>query len=212
MNYDAIYWVIIIACLLISIPVSFSMNDSLHKNHPEVKPYAWGYYIGWMGMLNSSAFSIVQFISASKTYGRNSDTFAVLGLILLIVAITHFFIIKRNKWAWVIGIAFQLNPILWIINGIYLKNRWTEMSGVPVAAVSKNIKKASLSLRVYMAGTGFWAIVVLTFIFTFEPYGSYVSNSEWWQIAKIIFFPPVVVSVGYFLYCKVIKQEIQELQ
>ena len=49
--------------------------------------------------------------------------------------------------------------------------------------------------------------MVLAFVFMFEPYGSYVSDSEWWQVVKIIVFPPVVAVAGYFLYVKVIKQE-----
>lgn len=210
MNDAAIYWGMTIVCLVISIPAAFTMNDSLHKKHPELKPYAWGYYIGWMGMLSWSAIGILQFIAASKTYGSRSDTFAVLGVVFLVAAIAHFFIIKRNKWAWVIGIILQLNPILWIINGIYLKNRWAEMGGLPVTGVGNKFKTASFSTRVLLAGSGFWALVVLAFVLMFEPYGSYVSDSEWWQVVKIVVFPPVVVVAGYFLYSKVIKQESQK--
>lgn len=210
MNDDAIYWGITIVCLVISIPAAFTMNDSLHKKHPELKPYAWGYYIGWMGTLSWSAIGILQFIAASNTYGSRSDTFAALGFVFLVAAIAHFFIIKRNKWAWIIGIILQLNPVLWIINGIYLKNRWTEMGGLPVAEVGNKFKKASFSTRVLLAGSGFWALVVLAFVFMFEPYGSYVSDSEWWQVVKIVVFPPVMAVAGYFLYSKVIKQESQQ--
>jgi len=205
MNDDAIYWGTMIICLLISVPAAFSMNDSLHKKYPEVKPYAWGYYIGCMGTLSWSAVGILQFIAASKTYGSRSDTFIALGIIFLISAVAHFFIIKRNKWAWIVGIIMQLNPILWIINGIYLKNRWAEMGGLPIEGVSRKFAKASFGNRALIAGSGFWALVVLAFVFMFEPYGRYVSDSEWWQVAKIIVFPPVVVAIGYFLYNKVIK-------
>ena len=210
MNDDEVYWGIAILCLAISIPAAFTMNDSLHKKHPELKPYAWGYYIGWMGMLSWSAIGILQFMAASKTYGSRSDTFAVLGVIFIVAAIAHFFIIKRNKWAWVIGIILQFNPILWIINGIYLKNRWDEMGGLPVAGIGNKFKKLSFSYRLLLAGSIFWALVVLAFVLMFEPYGSYVSGSEWWQVVKIVAFPPVVVVSGYFLYSKVINQESQQ--
>lgn len=210
MNDDAIYWGIMIVCLVISTPTAFAMNDSLHKKYPELKPYTWGYYVGWMGMLGWSAIGILQLIAASNAYGGRSGTLVVLGVVSLVAAIAHFFIIRRNKWAWVIGIILQLNPVLWIINGIYLKNRWTEMGGLPAGEVGNKFKNASFSTRVLLAGSGFWALVVLAFVFMFEPYGSYVSNSEWWQVVKIVVFPPVVMVAGYFLYSKVIKQESQQ--
>ncbi len=47
----------------------------------------------------------------------------------LAIAVTHFFITKRQRWAWVIGTILQFNPILWVINGFYARNRWAEFSG-----------------------------------------------------------------------------------
>ena len=207
MNDDAVFWAITIICLLISIPAAFTMNDSLHKKNPDLKPYAWGYYIGLMGALSGTSVGILQFVAASKTYGSRSDTLVLLGIFFLVTAVVHVFIIKRNKWAWIVGIILQLNPILWIINGIYLKNRWSEMDGLPIEAVTNKYSKSSFANRILLAGSAFWALVVLAFVFMFEPYGSYVSDSEWWQVVKIIVFPPVVAVAGYFLYVKVIKQE-----
>lgn len=44
--------------------------------------------------------------------------------IALISAVSGFFIGKYNKYAFLIVTIFSCNPILWIINGVYLKNRW----------------------------------------------------------------------------------------
>lgn len=33
-------------------------------------------------------------------------------------------ILKFNKYAFLIATVLSLNPLLWIINGIYLKNCW----------------------------------------------------------------------------------------
>ena len=212
MNDDAVFWAITIICLLISIPAAFTMNDSLHKKNPDLKPYAWGYYIGLMGALSGTSVGILQFVAASKTYGSRSDTLVLLGIFFLVTAVVHVFIIKRNKWAWIVGIILQLNPILWIINGIYLKNRWSEMSGLSIEAVAHKFSRSSFANRALFAGSAFWALVVLAFVFMFEPYGRYVSDSEWWQVVKIIVFPPVVLVAGYFLYVKVIKQENRDAE
>ena len=33
-------------------------------------------------------------------------------------------ILKFNKYAFLVATVLTINPLLWIINGIYLKNRW----------------------------------------------------------------------------------------
>lgn len=199
MNIDKFYWVVTILFMLVSIPMAFTMNKELHQEHPEVKPYAWGYYTGWMGSLGSTVISIFLLIAGEYLWA----------VVFLISAVANLFIIKRYRWAWVVGIVLQFNPILWVINGIYLKNRWAEMRGLPVDGVSNKFIKASLGNRVLIAGSVFWALIVLVFVFMFEPYGNYISSKEWWQTAKIITFPQIVAIAGYFLFHKVVKQKIK---
>ncbi len=185
------------------------MNRSLRKKQFDVRPYNWGYFVGWMGTLLFGAISIVHLFAATQTHGGRADFFYGSALICIIASIAHFFIIKRNKWAWTIGIILQLNPVLWFINGIYVKTRWSEMNGIKPVSVSQKFDKASPNTRALIAGTAFWAIVALTFIFLFEPYGGYISNRDAWHIVTVISFPPAVISVGYMLYMKVIKQQGQ---
>lgn len=33
-------------------------------------------------------------------------------------------ILRMNRTAFLVGTVLSFNPLLWIINGIYLKNRW----------------------------------------------------------------------------------------
>jgi hypothetical protein len=136
MTEDGIFWGVTIVCMLISIPAAYSMDESLHKKHPNMKPYKWGYYIGWMGTLGGAPLAVLQFIAASKTYGSSAEIHVWLGVVLILGAIAHIFVLKRNKWVWIAAIILQLNPILWIVNGVYLKNRWSELSGIPLGAVS----------------------------------------------------------------------------
>ena len=37
-------------------------------------------------------------------------------------------VILRLRWAFVMFTLALMNPIIWIINAIYLKNRWRELS------------------------------------------------------------------------------------
>ena len=44
--------------------------------------------------------------------------------ILIINVICIIFMLKYNKYAFLISTMFSLNPLIWLINGIYLRNRW----------------------------------------------------------------------------------------
>ncbi|MCB1660347.1 MAG: hypothetical protein KDI39_19160 [Pseudomonadales bacterium] len=50
-----------------------------------------------------------------------------IGLAVFLIAINSLlmiFVLRFNKYAFLIATVLSLNPLLWIINGIYLKNRW----------------------------------------------------------------------------------------
>lgn len=50
---------------------------------------------------------------------------AGLAVVLVIInTILMVLILRYNKYAFLIATVLSLNPLLWIINGIYLKNRW----------------------------------------------------------------------------------------
>lgn len=44
--------------------------------------------------------------------------------ILIINIISIIFMLKYNKYAFLTSTIFSLNPLIWLINGIYLRNRW----------------------------------------------------------------------------------------
>ena len=204
---DKFYWGMAILCILISIPIAFKMSKDLHNAFPDLKPYAWGYYIGLSGALSSSVFSVVMIVIAININDSRSSFYFAFSVLFAISTVAHFFIIKRNKWAWVIGIILELNLVLWVINSIYLKNRWAELSPLKIERHTNYGNKISFVNRALIAGSVFWVLIALAFVFIFEPYGNYVSERDWWQVAKIIVFPIVVVVLGYFLYFKVIQQK-----
>jgi len=84
--------------------------------------------------------------------------------------------------------------------GIPSLNHWPE----PVA---ERFRSFSLSVRVGIVGSAFWALAVILFVILFQPYGSYMSDNEFWKVIKAILFPPILGVVGYFAYTKMIKDE-----
>lgn len=44
--------------------------------------------------------------------------------IIIINVISIIFMLRYNKYAFLISTLFSFNPLIWLINGIYLRNRW----------------------------------------------------------------------------------------
>lgn len=53
----------------------------------------------------------------------------------------------------------------------------------------------SREMRLYVAGGASWVLLVLGYVFVAEPFGSYISDSEWMTIFKWLFVPPVLALV-----------------
>ena len=47
-----------------------------------------------------------------------------------------------------------------------------------------------------------WGISVLGVVYTFEPFGSYIHDSEWFKIFKICLIPPTIAIFGGLLFIK----------
>lgn len=53
----------------------------------------------------------------------------------------------------------------------------------------------SREMRLYVAGGASWLLLVSGYVFVAEPFGSYISDSEWMTIFKWLFVPPVLALV-----------------
>lgn len=200
------YIALAIIFALASVPAAFILNGWQREKHPELLPFKWGYYCGFSGAFSYSTFAILQLLAALDSYGSRSKMLFLLSVVFAIATIVHVAIIKRNKWAFVFGTILSLNLILWIINGIYIRNRWSELKGLP-RMLGGRLENISLVGRAIIFGAVFWAFAVLAFVLLFEPYGSYMSSSDWFHVSKIVLFPPLLAFVGRFLFVKAIKHD-----
>jgi hypothetical protein len=155
-------WADLIVLLIFSAWVAFKKDASLRKKYPEVKPFAWGYFVGMAGTLAGAALGIRELLAAPELYGRPPDFCVVIAWVLF--ACIHLLMVLRMKWAWVVGIVLHVNPILWMVNGLYLARRWDEMSEMPGGVVGERLAKASLAKRALVAGSMFWALLVFVFV------------------------------------------------
>ena len=61
----------------------------------------------------------------------------------MVIGILGVLVIKRSRVAFLFLTILSLNPIGWIINGIYLNRRWQELAAVPTA---KDIEAGMIEL------------------------------------------------------------------
>lgn len=207
MNAYAMEWVVFILVTLGAAVGGTVMNERLHDKHPQLKSYIWGYFFGLVSVL--AAASLITLIPFVLFFEEQSlvDLRLFQIVIVLLIAIPNFFILKRHRWAWIVATLVTCNPVFWVINGIYVKNRWIEMGGTPRGESKLVFDRSKLTHRAILAGLCFWVILVVSFIFLFEPYGDTVDSREIWRTIKAITIPPAILFGGYFLYIKVMNNK-----
>jgi NADPH:quinone reductase-like Zn-dependent oxidoreductase len=112
-----------LAVLILPIIAAIALNRRFKQRNPGVRSFRWGYY-----------FSIMAFI-AGLILGLFLEWGAV-GVIVcgLIYAILALFFAKRCHWAWITLTILSFNPVVWLINAIYLRKRWAENSEATTTA------------------------------------------------------------------------------
>jgi len=103
--------------LMLGVPVAvaFALHRYFLRRYPGKKPYRWGYYFSVQSFLIGIALGIM----------FESGAIAMMVFCVVYGALAWFFA-QRKHWAWVTLTLFSFNPVVWIINFIYLRKRWAE--------------------------------------------------------------------------------------
>lgn len=89
-------------------------NDSDYGQ--EQRGFTWWTFSGWASLIVGTGM----FLSLFKDSGVLAGTLAILNICMSV------WIILFSRTAFIVGTIVSLNPLLWIINGIYIKNRWND--------------------------------------------------------------------------------------
>jgi NADPH:quinone reductase-like Zn-dependent oxidoreductase len=111
-----------IGVLIVPIVAAFVLNRRFKQRHPGARGFRWGYYFSIMSFVGGLVLGL--FMECGAT-----------GVIVcgLIYAVLGWFFAQRQPWAWIGLTVLSFNPIVWIINAIYLRKRWEEDAGVTPA-------------------------------------------------------------------------------
>jgi len=137
---------------------AFVLDAKLHRRRPHVLPFKWGYFNGILAVCWLPV-GVLGLMGASNL----EEYFAVI--YLLLVGVAGVFVLKRSRQAYLWLTILLFMPLLWIINGVYLSNRWKELgmkrrrrssspsegdssaSDSPAPSVTEQIRAAGDSLR-----------------------------------------------------------------
>jgi hypothetical protein len=91
-----------------------SLQDRRAEPMGKQTGFFWWETCGQTGLLFGSLLIIGQFYRAP----------AVMVAVLVFNVLICWGILRYNKWVFLFATVISFNPIFWIVNGIYLKNRW----------------------------------------------------------------------------------------
>ena len=120
--------------LLLGIPVSAIASFALERRRREAmtgtKPYTWGIFTGLLNVVFGVAFLVGAILNLLAPSTDHAMANVFVGLAIGIVEIlAGYYTIQRRRVAFVIGTIISLNPVWWIANAIYGRNRWGELIG-----------------------------------------------------------------------------------
>lgn len=96
------------------------------KENSGKRPYRWGFFSGY-GDIISSVFIVGATVICLLGDVELEDGDYFLAFFFILMGLVGVGVIKRMRVAFIIHTILSLNPILWVINGIYIKNRWKEL-------------------------------------------------------------------------------------
>ncbi|MGR3174409.1 MAG: tetratricopeptide repeat protein [Candidatus Scalindua sp.] len=115
--------------LIVALPalfISFKLDKKRANRYPNTLTFKWGYFTGARILMASTIIFILGIlVIASGEPDLAEVNVAMIGA-LSVLFIPGILILRRNRWAWIFYTIFSLNPLLWLINVIYIKKRWNE--------------------------------------------------------------------------------------
>lgn len=119
-----IVWIVVFGALWSIIKYTKRIDVEFKELSPKSKPYIWGYFFGilyFMIGIFILCFAIFSFLNNKIDY------------VIFIWLIPVFFntvlgikVINRGDKAFTIATVLTLNPIIWVINYFYMKNRYDD--------------------------------------------------------------------------------------
>lgn len=177
------------------------------KNHPDKLGFKWGYFLIY-SMLISGVCGSVYFTWIG--IDEVEVGLLIMGIVLFVMSFgIAYFCFGRQRWALIILTLLSFNPIVILINLIYLKNRWSEFqseSSIEFNGPSMgNFKIMTRDVRIAIFIAIAWVFCVPSFVFLFRPYGSYMREADMSHMIGVVLLPAAMGLALFFIYRQFVK-------
>jgi hypothetical protein len=127
------------AIVMIATILAIYWGSQWHRRNPSLQSFTWGYF---QALLLTTALPVAGILILGSLLSDSGIPTADFPLFLSLITtgLIGLKMIKRRRWAWVIGtvlsgpialILFQTSPVVllfWIVNSFYSWHRWSEFS------------------------------------------------------------------------------------
>jgi len=120
-----IIWIVLLGSLWAIIKYTKKIDAEFKEWSPKSNPYVWGYLMGILYFM----FGIAILCLFIHTFLNKEADLIMLPISLIPVYINIAIgikVINRSEKAFMIATVFTLNPIIWVINYFYMKNRYDD--------------------------------------------------------------------------------------
>ena len=113
---------VIIGLIVLIYFIAKKLNTNHKTQYPDHQDYKWGYFMGVGAMVYGTLYSLFYFFILISVSQGLQDIVILLALFSIPV-IPGYFACKKSKLAMIWLTIISFNPIIWIINYFYIKNR-----------------------------------------------------------------------------------------
>jgi len=120
--------------LFISIPAAVASFILEHRRRARLadantRPYTWGYFQGCSGFI-AGVYALIAVPYTLWSPDAESGAWLVWVGLASIWLSAGYFTIRRYRWAWVMNTIAMCNPLWWLIDWQYGRNRWAEFARI----------------------------------------------------------------------------------
>ena len=120
--YELLIYLVGIGLLILNYFIAKKLNTNHKTRYPDHQDYKWGYFMGVGSMVYGTLYSLFYFFIFISVSVGLQDIIILLAILLIPVTLGYF-VCKKSKQAMIWVTILSLNPIIWIINYFYIKNR-----------------------------------------------------------------------------------------
>lgn len=165
--------------------------------------FTWWVFWGWLGLTLGNLYLVFSLL----------DNIGLATSLVITNSILLILVLKFNKYAFLLATIISFNPILWIVNGFYLRNRWhhpkvnTKKLKVTVSnrggkgKFNNKFKSLSKEKRVLTSLLVVWlAWVVLRTSGNYEIMGTYMDRWDRDMFLVNLLLPMIILWILLFLF------------